>query len=142
MPAVKPLNKISEKWARQSQSATPSYEDGVANPRKDWGTATVEANDAYKKGITQSLAKDSFLKGVRAAGTEKWQRNTLKKGPARWADGIMNSTGAYESGFEPYRAVIERTTLPKRGPKGDPSNINRVAVMAKAMHDEKIKRQG
>jgi len=138
MPPVKSLNKISEKWARQAQSATPSYEDGVRNPRRDWGSATAEANDAYKKGIQQSIAQDRFLKGVKAAGTAKWQENTLAKGPGRWADGISKSTGAYETGFKPYRDVIERTQLPKRGAKGDPANINRVAVMAKALHDTKI----
>jgi hypothetical protein len=141
MPAVKSLKTISEKWARQSQTAQPSYIEGIQNPRKDWADATAEANDNYKKGIQQSIAQDRFLKGVKKAGTSKWQRNAIAKGPGRWSEGIMQSTGAYEDGFQPYREVIERTQLPKRGPKGDPSNINRVAVMAKALHEEKIKRK-
>jgi len=138
MPAVKALNKISEKWARQSQGSGQSYEEGVANPRRDWATSTADANDAYKKGIQASIAGDRFLKGVKKAGTTKWQENTLAKGPGRWMDGINKSTGAYERGFDRYRQVIERTQLPKRGAKGDPGNINRVAVMAKALHDEKV----
>lgn len=142
MPAVKALNRISQKWARQSQAAMPSYEEGIANPRRDWMTATVEANDAYKKGISQAVAQDRFAKGVKSAGTTKWQENALRKGPSRWADGIAASTNAYEAGFEPYRNVIERTQLPKRGAKGDPQNINRVAVLAKALHEEKLKRKG
>jgi len=142
MPKVKSLSMISEKWARQSGSATQSYVEGVQNPRTDWATATQDANENYKKGIQQSIAQDRFKKGVARAGTGAWQNGALNKGPARWAEGISKSTGAYEQGFEPYRNVIERTQLPKRAPKGDPSNINRVSVMAKALHDEKLKRLG
>jgi len=138
MPPVKSLSRISEKWKNASQSAQGEYEAGVQNTQKDWGKNTAAANDAYKKGIQASIARDGFKKGVENAGHSKWQNNTLAKGPARWAEGISKSTDSFEKGFKPYREVIERTELPARGPKGDPSNINRVAVLAKALHAQKI----
>jgi len=142
MPNVKNISRIAEKWMRQSSLSEQSYTEGVQNPRADWATSTAEANDSYKKGIQASIAKDSFIKGVKRAGTSKWQENAIKKGPARWSDGINKSGNAYSDGFQPYLEVIARTQLPKRGPKGDPTNIQRVAVMSKALHDEKVKRQG
>lgn len=140
MPAVKPLDRISRKWANASAAALTEYEEGVRNPRRDWADATSKANDAYKKGIQASIAADRFKKGVTNAGTGKWQEQTLRKGPSRWSEGIALSTDAYERGFTPYRNVIERTELPARGPKGDPGNIQRVAILSKALHDEKMSR--
>ena len=140
MPAIKSMDKISQKWARAASTATPEYEEGVNNPRKDWSTETQKANDAYKAGITKSISEDRFKKGVARAGTSKWQTNAIIKGVPRWAAGIAGSQPAYEEGFKPYADVIARTQLPARGPKGDPANINRVAIMAKALHDEKVKR--
>ena len=142
MAQIKDLSTISAKWKRQSESSQQSYLEGVQSPRNDWATATAEANESYKKGINASIAKDSYLKGVKRVGTSKWQRQAIEKGPARWSEGISKSGTAYEEGFSPYLEVIKRTQLPKRGPKGDTINIQRVSVMAKAMHDEKLKRQG
>ncbi len=142
MANIKNISKIAEKWMRQSSVSEQSYTEGVQSPRADWATVTAEANDSYKKGIQASIGKDSFLKGVKRAGTSKWQQQTLAKGPGRWTDGINKSGSSYADGFQPYLEVISRTQLPKRGPKGDPSNINRVSVMSKALHDEKVKRQG
>jgi hypothetical protein len=34
--------------------------------------------------------------------------------------------------------VIQGTTLPPRGAKGDPANIQRVAVLATALHAKKV----
>lgn len=140
MPAIKDLTKISEKWARQAAGATQEYEEGVRNPRKDWAAETQKANDSYKAGIQKSLADERFKKGVARAGTSKWQKGAIDKGVSRWAEGVAVSTKAYEEGFGPYASVIGRLQLPPRGPKGDPKNIQRVAVIAKALHDEKVKR--
>lgn len=142
MPPVKPLSSISTKWARVAGQSQDSYTEGIQNPRADWKTQTAAANENYKKAMAQSINQDRFAKGVNAAGSDKWQRNALEKGPDRWAQGIRLSQTAYEQGFDPYRRVIETTNLPKRGPKGDPANIKRVEVMAKALHDAKLNRTG
>lgn len=134
------MDKISAKWARAASTATPEYLEGVQNPRKDWSTETQKSAPAYKAGITKSLQNDSFKKGVARAGTSKWQTNALSKGVDRWAAGIAGSQPAYEEGFAPYAQIISRIQLPPRGPKGDPNNIQRVAIIAKALNDEKVKR--
>lgn len=142
MPAVKSLDKISQKWARVSQQSQAAYEDGVRNPRTDWADATAKSAASYAAGVQKAVADKRFEKGVRNAGSSKWQQAAIEKGPGRWAEGIRLSQDAYERGFDPYRQVIEKTNLPARGPVGDPSNIQRVAVLAKALHDERLRRQG
>ena len=142
MPPVKPLSRISDKWARVASVSQPEYVAGVENPRTDWAKATADAEGNYEKGVQQGIARKAFGKGVAAAGTAKWKARTIAVGPNRWAEGINASKAEYERGFAPFRTVIENTTLPPRGPKGDPNNIQRVAVLAKALHDAKMARGG
>ena len=134
------MDRIAAKWSRNAETATESYREGIENPRNDWADQTKKAAPAYAAGIQRSIANKSFDKGVARAGTSKWQKNALDKGADRWAPGIRSAQQAYVDGFTPYAAVIARTKLPDRGPKGDPKNIERTRVMAAALHDEKMKR--
>ena len=142
MPPVKSMDRISAKWARVASVSQTEYEEGVKNPRVDWAEATRAAAGSYQSGVQAAIQRKAFGRGVAAAGTPKWQERTLTKGPSRWAEGIQVSQAAYASGFSPYAEVLKRTVLPPRGPKGDPKNIQRVAIIAKALHDEKLSRQG
>lgn len=138
MAQIKSMDRIDAKWKRVTSAAGAEYAEGVQNPTKDWKTETAGANAAYKAGLNKSMANDSFLKGVNAAGSDKWQKNAIAKGPDRFMQGVSLAGDAYTQGFTPYRQVIASTSLPPRGAKGDPTNINRVAVLAKALHDKKV----
>lgn len=141
MPPVKSLDRISSKWVRQSSTAQPEYEAGVRNPRRDWAQATTQAEASYEKGVQTAIQEKRFSNGVKNAGTAKWQDAALSKGPSRWAEGIRLSSNAYQEGFAPYRTVLENLTLPARGPKGDPANLQRVAAVTQALHNEKKRRK-
>ncbi len=138
MADIKSLDRINAKWVRVTQGAGAEYEEGVRNPRSDWAKQTLSANAAYKAGLQKSIAADSFAKGVASVGTGKWQDMAIAKGPSRFTQGVQLAVDAYSAGFAPYRQVIQSLTLPPRGPKGDPGNINRVAIVAKALHDKKL----
>lgn len=137
MPAIKPSTAIAGKWARVTPQRTEDYRVGVESPRVDWATSTASAETTWRDAVTAAAGRQAFSQGVRAAGTAKWQRKALEKGPARFAEGVALAEADYEAGFAPYRDVIERTTLPPRGPKGDPRNIERVRVMANALRQRK-----
>lgn len=142
MAKIKDLSRISAKWARVASASGAEYEEGVRNPRVDWKTATQAAEQNYEQGVQASIQRKAFGKGVNKAGTEKWQTNSIEKGPGRYTQGVALAQSAYEDGFAPFRTVIANTNLPARGPKGDPKNIQRVAVIAKALHDEKLRKEG
>jgi hypothetical protein len=142
MANIKSMDRISSKWTRVSSGAGAEYEEGVRNPRADWATETKKAETTYEQGIQASITRKAFGKGVSKAGTAKWQENAIAKGPGRFSTGVALGEDAYNEGFAPYREVISRTPLPARGPKGDPKNLLRVSILAKALHDEKIKREG
>lgn len=138
MPKIKSLDRIRKKWVDSTQANQAEYEEGVRNPKKDWATETTAAASNYATGIQKAIADKRFEKGVSKAGTSKWQEKTLEKGPTRWAQGVALSASEYEQGFAKYHAIISGLTLPPRGPKGDPKNIQRVAVIADALHKAKI----
>lgn len=142
MANIKDMSRIADKWERVASGAGVEYEEGVRNPRADWATETSKAEGTYEQGIQNSISRKAFGKGVKKAGTSKWQENAISKGPGRYSQGVGLAKDAYEEGFAPYREVIARTVLPARGPKGDPKNLLRVAAIAKALHDEKLKREG
>lgn len=142
MPPIKSLDRISKKWARVSALSGESYREGIESTTKDWADETAAAESNYEAGVQAAIAAKRFGSGVRNAGTDKWKRNALAKGPDRFTQGVRLAENAYKIGFEPYRRIIENTTLPPRGPKGDPINIERVRVMAKALHDGKLELTG
>ncbi len=138
MPKVKPISRIAEKWAKVTPARATEYREGVETPTKDWAEEAIAAEERYKRGVTEAANAGRYGKGVSEAGTAKWKANAARKGPSRFAEGVALARSDYERGFAPYREVIESTELPPRGPKGDPSNIQRVAAMAAALHKKKV----
>lgn len=140
MAGIKPLNSVAAKWSRVAGAAQGEYEEGVKNPRRSWAAETAKAEAAYDKGVQAAISAKRFGKGVRAAGDAKWQQNAIEKGPARYSQGVGLALEAYQTGFEPYHRALSSLVLPARGPKGDPGNINRVAIVAKTLHDIKMQK--
>lgn len=132
-------SEIAEKWTRVTPMRTADYEAGVRNPRRDWKAETAAAESRYKEGVTKAAAEGRFGRGVAKAGTAKWQRKAVDVGTPRFGPGVAAAGPEYEEGFEPYRATIAGLTLPERYATGDPRNIRRVEVIAKALHEKKIR---
>lgn len=142
MGFIRSIENIAKKWATVTPGRTQDYADGVTNPRRDWATATAAAEGAYESGVTQAIAKKRFGKGVKAAGSEKWQRGAIDKGTARWGPGVALAENLYSTNFAPYRDAIERTTLPPRYAKRDPRNLDRVKAVVNALVAAKESRLG
>ncbi|GAH71540.1 unnamed protein product [marine sediment metagenome] len=142
MAFIRSIEHIARKWAQVTPGRTEDYRAGVENPRRDWGVATAAAEGAYEAGVTQAIAKKRFGKGVKAAGTEKWQRGAVEKGTARWGPGVTIAQDLYGRNFAPYRDAIERATLPPRYAKRDPRNLARVKAVVDALIAAKEARLG
>lgn len=133
MAQIKDLNQIAKKFATVTPSRSTEYEAGVKNPKRDWAQAAAAAEDAYKAGVTAAASQGRFGKGVREAGTGKWQQGAMEKGVSRFATGVAMAENAYRDGFAPYHQVIASTTLPPRKARRDPSNLQRVQAIVTAL---------
>jgi hypothetical protein len=118
---------------------TEDYKLGIEHPKRDWADEAEAAKGNWKAGIDAAAAKDMYAKGVSAAGTGKWREGALKKGPGRFAEGVMIGAPDFEKGFAPYHAAIARTSLGPRFPRRDPRNLNRVKAVVDALIAEKLK---
>lgn len=142
MAEIRPMDVIGEKWSRVTPQRRPDYEYGIQNPRRDWAEAASAANDSWKSGVAAAAAADRFGKGVKKVGTSKWKDRSIKKGPSRFAEGVIIGRPDYQKAFAPFADTIKGTTLPARFPKGDPRNIERVAAIATALHNKRLELLG
>ncbi len=140
MASIKPLETIVKKWTTVTPQRTDDYRVGVQNPRRRWSEATTLAADAWQAGVQQAIANGTWQAGIARAGDAKWQSGCLNVGAQRWAQGVAAAGDAYRQGFAPYVDVIRGVELPARGAKGDPRNIERVRVIATALHNAKVQR--
>lgn len=144
MPAIRDISKLAEKYQRVTPAREAEYRFGVENPKEKWSEEAVKASGAWKSGVQDAAAKDLYAKGVAKVGDAKWQRNAIRKGveQRRWATEVAVAGPAYQTGFAPYAETIKATSLPPRGAKGDPRNIDRVAAMAAALRAKKLELKG
>ena len=139
MPKVRSIAKIAEKYGRVTPAKGRELEAGLKDPKKIWVDEAAAAEDAWEGGVTDAIARKAFGKGVVEAGQSAYIEPALKLGVGRYREGVTFGIPKYSKKFAPYRDVIEATTLPPRGPVGDPANIERVRLMAAALHDAKIR---
>lgn len=135
MPRVKSSSEIAEKWARVASTRQADYEGGIKDPEANWESATLAAKESYEQGVQESISRGAYNKGIEKAGNTKWRDKAIKVGAGRWGPGVRDAEGDMAAGFEPFIAVIERTVLPPRGPRGDPRNMERATIMAKALSE-------
>lgn len=138
MAEIKSLAAIRDKWTRVTPGRVEDYKLGVSNPKRDWAKETEAAKGNWKAGVDAAANKDMFAKGVKAAGSAKWQDKALEKGPGRFSEGVYTGGPDYEKGFAPYREAISKVDLGPRFPKRDPRNIDRVKRIAEALSKIKM----
>jgi len=138
MAEIKSLSAIRDKWTRVTPGRTEDYELGIRNPRRDWEQETLAAEKNWKAGVDAAAAKKLFPKGVKKAGTAKWQDKALSVGPGRFAEGVYIAGDDYERGFAPFREAIARVDLGPKFPRRDPRNIERVKRVVEALIAEKV----
>ena len=138
---TKPIDRVVKKWQERASVAADDYEFGVQNPKVDWQAATEAAHDAWVKGVQDAIARKAFIGGVRAAGTEKWRRKAVEVGKDRYSSGVRAAVDEYNAAMSEVLRVIEGVSLPARGPKGDPKNIDRVRAIADALHKWKLSKK-
>jgi len=134
---VKDAATVAKKWATRAGAAGQDYANGVNGTAKDWASDTAAAAPAWAAGVQTAAANGSFAKGVNAAGTAKWKAKASNVGAARYPQGVAAASQYYQNGIAGVLQVLSAITLPPRGPKGDPGNLNRVAIVTQALRKMK-----
>lgn len=133
MAAIRSATDIAKKWAEVTPGRAAQYEQGVRNPVRDYAANAQAAASAYAAGVQAAITGNRFARGIAKVGNAKWQERSAKLGPARYGPGVQAAVGDYEAGFAPYREAIQSVTLPPRGPRRAPQNLQRVNAIVQAI---------
>ena len=101
MAEIKSIAAIQEKWGRVTPQRTEDYTLGIKNPKRDWAQSAASAKESHKAAMVAAAAADSYAKGVTKAGTARWQDRAARKGPSRFAEGVIVGAPDYGTGFAP-----------------------------------------
>ena len=137
MAEIKSIAAIQEKWGRVTPTRTEDYTLGIKNPKRDWAQAATGAKESHKAAMATAAQNDSYAKGIAKAGTARWQDKATRKGPSRFAEGVVVGASDYATGFQPYADTIKATTIPPKFPRGDLRNLDRVKVLSQALRKKK-----
>ena len=138
MAEIKSIGAIQEKWSRVTPGRTEDYTLGIKNPKRDWAQAAGAAKESHKAAMVAASQADSYAKGVQKAGSARWQDRAIRKGPSRFAEGVLVGAADYGTAFQPYADTIKATALPVRFPKGDLRNLDRVKTISQALRKKKM----
>lgn len=136
--AIKPLSTIVTKYVQRASAAGQAYVDGINNPKQDWAQTTAASANSWASGVQSAVTDGRFAKGVTAAGDSKWSSQSINVGAARYPGGVTAGQNRYSTGIQPFLTALSNLTLPPRGPKGDPSNLNRVSAVDTALRTLKL----
>jgi len=135
---VKSVSTAALKWDANAARAADDYAVEAAAASALWEAQTRAAKDNYHKSITASGIADRFAGGVARAGAAKYARKINDVAKDRFGPGIHAAVADYTERVTPFLETIAALTLPKRGPRGDPSNYNRVEAVGKALSAKRL----
>lgn len=123
---IKDPNTVAGKWATRAGAAQADYKAGVMAPRRPQNASAIAAAPLWASAVADAATRDAFAKGLRKAGEDKYRNNASTKGAAHYPDGVRVAQPAYAAGVQPYFAALASATLPPRGLRRSPQNLQRV----------------
>jgi len=135
---VKPVSVAADKWDDNAARAADAFATEAEAASSLWEAQTKGAKDNYHKAITAPGIADRFIGGVTRAGAAKFARKIRDVAKDRFPGGIHAAKVDYTERVTPFLETIAALTLPKRGPRGDPANYNRVEAVGKALSAKRL----
>jgi len=135
---VKSVADVAAKYAEVTPGPQKYYEANASVAGVNWQAGTQAASKSFQQAITSGDMEKKFLGGIKRAGAEKYNRKVKDVGVARYGPGVQAAQTDYANGVSPYLDEISKLTLPARAPRGDVSNLQRSAVVAKALNAKRL----
>lgn len=129
---------IAEKYVRITQGRAQDYTAGIqATAPNEFESAAVAAAPTWAAGVTQAVGRDAFASGLSGSGA-RWRRKAEQLGSQRFPSGVAGARDDMAAGIAPYVAELRGITLDPRRPRGDPANLQRVALIAQRLNARRV----
>lgn len=119
---------MATKFVARAGQALNDYRDGVQAAGPEWESRTVESEANFEAGVQQAIADKRFGRGVRGSG-QKFQVNAVTLGVPRYGPGVTQAKEAWARGVQPAIDALKALTLPPKGPKRSPQNMQRAQAV-------------
>lgn len=128
---------IAEKYVRVTQGRAQDYTAGIAaTAPAEFESAAIAAADTYAAGVQQAIGENRFAEGLGGSGA-RWRRKSETLGSQRFPTGVAGARDDMAAGVAPYVQELQGITLDPRRPRGDPANLQRVAVIAQRLNQRR-----
>ena len=138
MAKIMALEKIGKKWSSRSQQAGPEYDEGIADPKKQWKDGASGGKKNFNAAMTKVVSEDRYAKSIDEKAQAKYVARTKMFGRRHYEEVVQVSQMAHVEGYAPYHETFISLTQSERFPKGDPRNNRRVDDVTVAYHKKKL----
>jgi len=107
-------------------SMSGRYQRGTEGAGSKWLSGASKAEDNYKEGITKSLARGSFAKGIQEAGASAYDEGVRTKGVHNWPTGMQSAGPKYARKVAKYTSLWGAALPTSRGSRGSVQNMKRM----------------
>ena len=133
----KTAQQAAEKYASRAPLAGSDYVKGAQETSKDQSALAIAAKENYKIGVTESISRGAYEKGLQKSGKSGWLRGITMKGEGRYSEGVSAGKEKYASNSARFDTARNAAAAAPRGPKGSATNLNRVSLVVTALRKAK-----
>lgn len=135
---MKSAQSVAEKFVQRASNASGDYVKGATETSKDQAQSAIAGKENYRAGITASLARGAYEKGLAKSGKQGWLDGVQKKGANRFGEGVANASGKYATNSAKFDGARNAASSLPRGPKGSAGNLARVTAVVNALRQAKV----
>lgn len=136
---MKSLQQTVARWNTGASGAQQAYTDGINNTSVDVMGNAVRASAAAVRNYTLSHTSGQYAAAVASSGgTANWKAQAIKKA-GNFGTGVSQGQDKYQAAMGRVLPFIESTvaSLPARQPGNVQANVQRVLILATALHNAK-----
>lgn len=134
---MKTASQSADKFVQRAAVAGGDYVAGAQSTTKDQAALAIAGKANWAAGITAAIQGDRFAKGLQKSGKAGWAAGVAGKGAERFASGVASSASKYATNSAKFDGARNAAASLPRGPKGSPTNLNRVAAVVSALRTAK-----
>jgi len=129
--SIRDVGSLSQKFVRRGQAAVDDWKTGVQQTTKSQSGEAIAAAGRWQQALQGDAVLTRFKSKLTAAGDGKWRDNAVTKGATqgRFAGGIGAAGPAWAAGVTPIFDALRALSLPDRGLKRSPQNLDRARIV-------------
>jgi hypothetical protein len=139
---VRAIQESQEKFKTRAANAREDYKRGVQGAGQRWLDGAANSGEAWRAGTQEAMSQGRFERGVRAAGSAKYQERASAVGPERFATGVAIGAPEWGKNFAPFQQALAAHTPAPRGPRGSDQNAQRSVEVGRLMRRVRNERLG